>query len=78
MKLVVSHRIESVNVRLLVEHSTGIYSGSMETNSTLSDLLHSEGFCGQRLSIIQVSLLPFTRQPLEFAHNRNGRPIRMM
>ncbi len=47
-------RIESVNVRLLIEHSTGIYSGSMETNATLTDMLHGEGYCGQRLSVVQV------------------------
>ena len=47
-------RIESVNVRLLIEHSTGIYSGAMETNASLTDMLHGEGFCGQRLSAVQV------------------------
>eukprot|EP01035_Chromulina_nebulosa_P025477 gene25477-33249_t len=47
--------IESVNVRLLIEHSTGIYSGAMETNATLTDMLHGEGFCGQRLSAVQAN-----------------------
>ena len=45
-------------MRLLIEHSTGIYSGAMETNATLTDMLHGEGFCGQRLSAVQVEKLP--------------------
>jgi len=67
--LLASPGLESVNIRLLVEHSTGIYSGAMETNSTLVDLLHGEGFCGQRLSIVQANPVDVT---IKFSRTGHG------
>eukprot|EP01036_Dinobryon_divergens_P026545 gene26545-35212_t len=44
----------AVSVRLLVEHSTSVLSGSMETNRYIKELFPGEDFCGQRQSIISA------------------------
>jgi hypothetical protein len=60
--------MESVAVRQLVEHSTGLYTGAMETNASLVDLLHGEGFCGQRLAAVQASPRDVTIKLARSAH----------
>jgi hypothetical protein len=44
-----------INTRLLIEHASGIYSGAMETNTSLKDIFPAESFCGQRMSLIHAS-----------------------
>ena len=51
---------EAVHVRLLIEHSIGIYSGSIVTDHTLLSILPGEAFCGKRMSIIHASPLEGT------------------
>eukprot|EP01036_Dinobryon_divergens_P026540 gene26540-35207_t len=51
---------EAVHVRLLIEHSIGIYSGSIVTDHTLTSVLPGEAFCGKRMSIIHASPLEGT------------------
>ena len=55
--LVAMPGLEAVHVRLLIEHSVGIFSGSIATDHTLLSVLPGEAFCGQRMSTIHVSPL---------------------
>ena len=50
----------AVNVRLLIEHSTGIYTGNIETDFKLISVLPGEAFCGQRMSVVTASPIEAT------------------
>eukprot|EP01034_Spumella_vulgaris_P030618 gene30618-37862_t len=45
---------DMVNTRMVLEHASGIFSGAMETNSSLSHMFPAEIFCGQRMSFIHA------------------------
>ena len=46
---------DAVDTRLLIEHATSFYSGSLQTNEKLLPILYAEGNCGMRMSIIHVN-----------------------
>jgi len=43
---------EIIQLRILIDHSSAVYSGSTETDYSLAEILPGELFCGLRLSLI--------------------------